>query len=100
MAENWILFLVQHNEPRGSIWLKAAMIHPIVDNCLSLVRSGVCNTASKIVIVVKLLRRFLKKLNMLISISDKWKMRNIVGIEGALEEVGLLALKRNPESDV
>lgn len=46
---------IQHSEPHGFILVKAAVIHLVVDNCLALVRFGVWNTASKIVIVVKLL---------------------------------------------
>ena len=53
----------QHNEPHGFIQCKAVLIHPIVDNCFCLVRSGVWNIANKIVIVVKLLihKAILKK---------------------------------------
>lgn len=46
---------LQHNKPHGFIQAKVALIHPIVDHCLSLVRSGVWNIASNVVIVEKLL---------------------------------------------
>lgn len=69
-------FPIQHNVSHGFIQGKFAMIHLIVDNRLLLVRSGVLNIASNIVIVVKFLtqKAIFEKLSMSISISDKWKM--------------------------
>lgn len=50
---NWIIIVpVQHNEAHGFTQGQVALIHRIVDSCLSVLRSGVWNRASKIKLLI------------------------------------------------
>lgn len=63
---SWILFLFSTMKNTGFTQGQVPLVHPIVDSCLSVLRSGVWNVASRVKLLI---HEAILKLNMPISIS-------------------------------